>query len=196
MLEGPLNEKAVHLCVDMQRIFHDGLWQTPWMTRVLPVVTEIAGRFPERTMFTRFITPRYPEEMPGRWQRYYTRWKDATLERLDLQWLELVDPLRRLVPPALVIDKSRYSAFKGSALHNHLQSRDADTLIVTGSETDVCVLATVLDGVDLGYRVIVIRDAICSSSDEGHEASLKVYHQRYSLQIETANAEEVLSCWR
>ena len=196
MFEGPLTEKAVHLCVDMQRIFQDGLWRTPWMTRVLPVVTEIAGRFPERTMFTRFITPRHPEEVPGRWQRYYTRWKDATLERLDPQWLELVDPLRRLVPPAIVIDKSRYSAFKGSTLHKHLQSRGADTLIITGSETDVCVLATVLDGVDLGYRVIVVRDAICSSSDEGHEASLKVYHQRYSLQIEIANADEVLSCWR
>ena len=34
------------------------------------------------------------------------------------------------------------------------------------------------------------------SSDEGHEASLKVYHQRYSLQIEAANADEVLSSWR
>ena len=45
MFEGPLTEKAVHLCVDMQRIFQDGLWRTPWMTRVLPVVTEIAGRF-------------------------------------------------------------------------------------------------------------------------------------------------------
>jgi nicotinamidase-related amidase len=32
-------------------------------------------------------------------------------------------------------------------------------LTVTGSETDVCVLATVLDAVDLGYRVIVVRDA-------------------------------------
>ena len=39
----------------------------------------------------------------------------------------------------------------------------------SGSETDVCVLATVLDAVDIGYRVIVVRDAICSSSDEGHD---------------------------
>ena len=39
--------------------------------------------------------------------------------------------------------------------------------IVSGSETDVCVLATVLDAVDMGYRVIIARDAVCSSSDEG-----------------------------
>jgi nicotinamidase-related amidase len=31
------------------------------------------------------------------------------------------------------------------------------------------VLATVLDAVDIGYRVIVVRDAVCSSSDEGCE---------------------------
>ena len=34
----------------------------------------------------------------------------------------------------------------------HLRQREADALIVSGSETDVCVLATVLDAVDIGYR--------------------------------------------
>ncbi len=48
----------------------------------------------------------------------------------------------------------------------------------------------------LGYRVIVVRDAVCSSSDDGHDALLQVYHRRYSEQIETANAEAILSRWR
>jgi nicotinamidase-related amidase len=195
-LRAPLTPRTVHLCVDMQRIFATGgLWAAPWMERVLPVVTELAGRFPDRTMFTRFITPERPETLPGTWQLYYRRWREATREVLDPSWLELLDPLRRLVPPATVIDKTRYSAFADSALLMHLQERQADGLIVTGSETDVCVLATVLDAVDLGYRVIVVQDGICSSSDEGHDASLKVYHQRYSQQIETADAETVLRAW-
>jgi nicotinamidase-related amidase len=66
---------------------------------------------------------------------------------------------------------------------------------LTGSETDVCVLATVLGAVDLGYPVIVVSDAICSSSDEGHDALMKVYHGRYSEQIETLDTEAVLSRW-
>jgi nicotinamidase-related amidase len=94
-----------------------------------------------------------------------------------------------------VIDKTRYSAFAEPQLLQHLRERGADGLIVTGSETDVCVLGTVLGAVDLGYRVIVVRDAICSSSDEGHDALLRVYHRRYSEQIETADAEEVLRRW-
>jgi nicotinamidase-related amidase len=63
---------AVHLCVDMQRIFSsDGPWPTPWMERVLPTVTRIAERFPERTVFTRFITRATPADAIGRWRSYY-----------------------------------------------------------------------------------------------------------------------------
>jgi nicotinamidase-related amidase len=196
LLPIPLTEKTVHLCIDMQRIFApDGPWATPWMERVLPVVTEIAERFPARTVFTRFITPERPEGMPGMWQRYYRRWRETTRDRLDPSLLELAPPLARLTPPATVIGKTRYSAFAEPQLLQHLRERRADGLIVTGSETDVCVLATVLGAVDLGYRVIVVRDAICSSSDEGHDALLRVYHRRYSEQIETADADEVLRRW-
>ena len=37
------------------------------------------------------------------------------------------------------------------------------------------MLERVLDAVDIGYRVIVVRDAVCSSSDEGHEMLMR-YH--------------------
>jgi nicotinamidase-related amidase len=57
------------------------------------------------------------------------------------------------------------------------------------------VLATVLHAVDIGYRVIVVRDAICSSSDEGHEMLMRLYHTRYTEQIETADAETILGRW-
>ena len=58
------------------------------------------------------------------------------------------------------------------------------------------MLATVLDAVDLGYRVITVRDAVCSSSDEGHDMLLRLYHTRFSEQIETADAETILSRWQ
>jgi nicotinamidase-related amidase len=110
--------------------------------------------------------------------------------------LELLPALARLVPPAVVIDKTRYSAFAEPRLLSHLRRRGADALVVTGSETDVCVMATIMSAVDLGFRIILVRDAVCSSSDEGHNALLKVYRRRYSEQIETADAETILSRWR
>jgi len=196
LLDLPLTDKAVHLCIDMQRIFSvNGPWATPWMERVLPVVAEIASRFPARTIFTRFMTPMRPEDMPGMWRRYYERWPQTTRSRISPELLELMPLLTRLAPPAAVIDKTRYSAFSEPQLVKELRRREVDTLIITGSETDVCVLATVLDAIDYGYRVIIVRDAVCSSSDEGHDALLKLYHQRYSEQVETADMDDVLSRW-
>jgi nicotinamidase-related amidase len=181
----------------MQNIFAPGApWATPWMERVTPVVAALAERFAPQTVFTRFMTPQRPDDMPGSWRRYYEKWRETTRDRIDPELLELVPPLRRLIPPASLIDKTRYSAFAGSGLMEHLLQRRADSVIVTGSETDVCVLATVLGAVDRGLRVIVVTDAVCSSSDEGHDALLRLYRDRYSEQIETVTAETVLAQWQ
>ncbi len=195
-LSEPLTGRSVHLCVDMQRLFSpDGPWPTPWMDRTLPVIAEIAKVHAARTVFTRFIPPATPEDMPGRWRRYYERWREVTRERLDLRLLDLVPPLNSLAPPALVVDKPVYSPFAGWRLPAMLREREADALVVTGAETDVCVLGTVLGAVDHGYRVVLVTDAVCSSSDAGHEALLTLYRERFSEQIEVATADEVLSAW-
>src|SRR3569833_1847323 len=104
--------------------------------------------------------------------------------------------LGRLAPPAVVVDKTRFSAFVGSRLHDILRERRTDGLLITGAETDVCVLSTELSAVDLGYPVTLVTDAVCSSSNEGHDAVLRVYRGRYSQQVETASAEDILRLWR
>src|ERR1700747_3139599 len=97
---GPLTDRTVHLCIDMQNLFAlETPWHTPWTVRVLPVVTRIAERHQARTVFTRFIPPERPDQMPGSWQRYYERWQDLTRERIDPELLESVAP--SLLPPML-----------------------------------------------------------------------------------------------
>lgn len=194
---GPLGDGTVHLCIDMQNLFADGTpWHTPWMKRVLPVVARIAESHPEQTVFTRFIPARHPDELPGSWRRYYRRWADLTLERIDPRLLELVPPLARLAPPAAVVDKRFYSPFAEPDLSNLLRERQIDSLVITGAETDVCVLAAVLDAVDRGYRVVLATDALCSSSDQTHDALMTLYRSRYSLQIEAVESEAILEAWR
>lgn len=188
---------AVHLCIDMQRIFaRGGIWETPWMERVLPVIVDIAAQYTARTVFTRFITPLHAEDRPGRWQRYFNRWHGATRAELASSELELVSELERFVPPARIVDKPGYSAFSQSSLLEFLSERDVSTLVVTGSETDVCVLATILNAVELGFRVVVVEDALCSSSDDGHDALLTLYRNRFSEQIEITKAAELPTIWR
>jgi nicotinamidase-related amidase len=187
----------VHLCIDMQNIFAGGgLWATPWMERVLPGIVRLVQHNPPRTVFTRFITPHTAHERPGRWRRYFERWSGATRERAPEGALELVPALARFAPPAAVIDKPAYSAFFNSGLATLLSDKDVTSLIVTGSETDVCVLSSVLDAVDRGFRVVVVEDGLCSSSDTGHDALMTLYRARFTEQIELLSLDEVCDLWQ
>ena len=82
------------------------------------------------------------------------------------------------------------------ALATLLVERGIGTVVVTGSETDVCVLATVLDAVDLGLRVVIVEDALCSSFDAGHDALMTLYRNRFSEQIDLIKAEQLAALWR
>jgi nicotinamidase-related amidase len=193
---GPLTDSCAHLCVDMQNLFLETEWHTPWMERVLPVVERIARARPERTIFTRFIPAERPGQGEGTWRRYWERWSSMTLAALPAGAVDLLPSLAELVPPAEVVDKRVYSPWVEPGLHDRLRARGVDTLVITGAETDVCVLAAVLGAVDRGYRVVVPTDALCSSSDRTHDALLTLYRERYGQQVETVPSEEILRSWR
>lgn len=128
----------------------------------------------------------------GAWQAYYRKWQDMTLDRLDRDLIDLVSELRRFVPPARIFDKMTYSPWMSGQLHRVLQTEAVETLVITGGETDVCVLAAVLGGIDLGYRIRVLTDAICSGADDTHDATLKLLGDRFSVQLDLLETETFL----
>jgi nicotinamidase-related amidase len=196
LVNGPLTKTCIHLCCDMQRMFaEDTDWHMPWMHRVVPVVRRIAKPHASQTVFTRFIPASRPGEGSGTRKRYYQRWPAMTIEYLGRKMVDLVPELDGLVPPAQVVDKRVYSPWMDATLQALLQARGADTLVITGGETDVCVLATVLGAIDRGYRVVVASDAICSSADDTHDASLRLYQDRFGQQVEIATTEQILMNW-
>lgn len=192
-----VSENAVHLCVDMQRLFVDQTpWHTPWAGRVIPGIARLCDAHADRTCFTRFIPPASPEAAGGEWGRYWEHWVELTGDRIDPTLLDLAPDLQRYVPPARVFDKSVYSPWSEGGLQQSLAAAGVDTLVVTGGETDICVLATVLGAVDLGFRLVVVTDALCSSADSVHDAALQLYRDRFGLQIETVELDELLDGWR
>jgi nicotinamidase-related amidase len=193
-LTGP---NCVHLCVDMQAMFAEPTeWHAPWMSAVLPAIAELVGQQPERTLFTRFIPPATPQDAHGAWRHYYERWAMMTRERLPAAMIELVPALARHVPPAGVLDKSVYSPWLGTGLHRRLRAKGVDTLVVTGGESDVCVLATVLGAIDHGYRVVLPTDGVYSSADATHDAILSVYRSRFGMQLVDCTVQDILDDWK
>lgn len=147
---GPPGDRAVHLCIDMQRLFDKGSeWAVDWMRQVLPNVCQVVEMFPARTIFTRFIPPESLDDAPGAWRRYYEKWPQMLRQNLDSDWLRLLPELEIHLPGAQVFDKPVYSPWMDGRLHPMLQQDRIDTLILTGGETDICLLAAVIGAVDL-----------------------------------------------
>ena len=186
-----------HLCVDMQRLFaEDTPWNVPWMERVREPIAVLSAARPAETIFTRFVPPRKAEDMRGTWVEYYRKWPMMTREALGDDLVDILPELRALVPPAVVFDKPIYSPWLDGRLHHLLQQQEVTTLVLSGGETDVCVMAAVMGAVDLGYSIILLKDAICSTSDETHDASLNVLGSRFSTQIRISTVSDVLEWWR
>jgi len=193
---GPI-ESAVQICVDMQGIFAERTeWASPAVHRIVPAVARVCERSPERTIFTRFLTPERAEDAEGQWQVYYRRWSSMLAGRLDRGLFELVPQLRRFTPPAAVVDKYVHSGFENPALQERLDELQTKTVIFTGVETDVCVLATALTAIDRGYRTILVSDAIASSVPASHDACLDCIFGRYDEQVELVHSGSLLAAWK
>ncbi len=70
------------------------------------------------------------------------------------------------------VPKRRYSAFFGTDLEILLKGLKAETLILIGGMTDVCVHYTFVDGHQHDYHCRVIGDSVGGTCEAAHQASL------------------------
>jgi nicotinamidase-related amidase len=194
---GNLNPPILHLCIDMQRLFAEPTqWYVPDLATILPTVEQLADYLPGGTIFTKFITAKNPEGQVGRWHEYYQRWSSMTLSEIEPALLNLVPALEHYAEDSVVIDKYVFNAFENPKLDDEIRHRNTRTLIFSGVETDMCVLATVLAAVDRGYRCIIMVDGVASSDPDGHNAVIEAVFPRFNQHIETATLREILDAWR
>ncbi len=190
-------EDALHLNIDMQRLFSE---RTDWHVRdffsIVPTCAALLQHASDAALFARFVTPVTADDASGAWQRYYRRWSGVTLGQIAPELLDLIVDLTRLAPEAPVLDKAGYSAFSNPDFATLLVARNCRTLILSGIETDVCVLSTALEAVDRGLRVIVAQDAVASGSSDGHRAALDILKQRFDMQVELAGTAEIIEAWK
>lgn len=192
----PIGPDAVHVCVDMQRVFAERTaWHTSSIPTILPAIVRLAGHCPRRTVFTRFRTPPRASDAPGNWRRFYQRWAELTTDALGVEMLDVMAELASFAPPALIADKTTYSAFESAAFCTMLDDLGCRTILCTGVETDVCVLGTVMQAMDRGYRVIVAEDGVHGSSPEAHQATLDLVYRRFEDQLEIGPADEIIANW-
>lgn len=96
------------------------------------------------------------------------------------------------LPGEPVLLKLFASAFFGTPLAAMLTAAHCDTVVVTGASTSGCVRATVVDGMQYGYRVVVPREAVADRAAAPHDASLFDIDAKYGDVVSTEEALELL----
>ncbi len=195
---GVVDRHALHVCVDMQRLFLEpGSWHVPAGLEILPNIERLCAHAGRQNVFTKFITAKNVDEMEGhgQWQDYYQRWENLTQDKIGAEVLDIHPKLVPFTSDDREFDKRTYSAFSSPRFSQWIKERNPSALIFTGVETDACVLATVLSAVDRGYRCVIATDAVASSSVDAHTACLHHVYTRFATQIELATVDSIIAEW-
>ncbi|MEV4532339.1 isochorismatase family cysteine hydrolase [Asanoa sp. NPDC049518] len=81
----------------------------------------------------------------------------------------------------LVVEKTARSAFFPGRcpLPGMLSQRGVDTVVITGTLTNVCCESSARDASTLGYRVVLVADANSANRDQDHNAALHTIYRSF-----------------
>ena len=92
-----------------------------------------------------------------------------------------------------VVPNRRYSGFFHTDLDLLLRELGADTVIMTGLHTHMCVRHTSADAYCLGYNVVVAKDATDSFTQEDYDYGIKYLKEVYGAEI--TDVDTLLKGW-
>lgn len=97
-------------------------------------------------------------------------------------------------PEDIIVHKGlKASGFFATPLAMHLIHRRIDTVIVTGMSTSGCVRATVVDGLQYNFHVIVPFECVADRSQISHKVSLFDMHMKYASVVSLDETLEYLA---
>jgi ureidoacrylate peracid hydrolase len=174
--------RTAHIIVDLQNGFME-----PGATVELPVARDIVPNVNKISQVVRaagginvFIRYLIDEETLTNWSSWFMDFaspqrRQAMIETFskDCHGFALWPGLD-VQSTDLIVDKTRFGAFVpgSSKLHEILQARDIDTLIITGTATNVCCESTARDAMQMNYKIIFVADGNAAMTDAEHNATL------------------------
>lgn len=90
----------------------------------------------------------------------------------------------------VIRNKKRYDSFAATELDHVLRSRNLDTVLLTGVNTNSCVIATTIAGNTRDYSMVVVEDCVDTMDPSLHDAALAVIRQAFGW---VATTDEVVA---
>lgn len=189
---GP-GRKCAILVSDMQRAYTEGLFETEFRQdkeiETIQKLLQVACRNNIPVIYTLIAFNDYEIQYPNIWLQ-----KIPELTRLKIGSFETeLDP--RLLfeeQNSIIITKKITSSFFGTQLANQLRCQEIDTVIVTGCTTSGCVRATTVEGLENGFRMMVVKDAVADRWPEAHKQSLFEINAKYGDVIDSSEAMMIM----
>jgi ureidoacrylate peracid hydrolase len=194
--------KTALVVIDMQNTWvKEGMpAYSPYCEAIVPNINRLAAamRAAGGTVF--WVRAIYGDDAPHTWKSY--------MEFLSPEFLgDMLDALTEghegaalwhgldVQPGDQHVIKRRFSALiQGSSdLGERCQKAGIDTLIITGTATNICCESTARDAFMLSYRTLVVSDANATATDEAHNASLNALFTRFADVFSTDEVLDLLA---
>ena len=103
-------------------------------------------------------------------------------------------PALEVRPEDEIVQKRRFSAFvQGSSdLPQRLGTQGYDTVLITGTVTNVCCESSARDAMMLNFKTVMVSDANAARSDAEHNATLATFYAIFGDVMDTAYVIERL----
>jgi len=174
--------RTAHLTVDLQNSFvaEGALVEVPVAREIVANVNFISAVMCDAGGLNVFLRYTYDENEPQPWTTWFGTYltPDLSLAHKNAfsrgaePWQ--LWPLLEVQQTDLVVDKTRFSAFTPGTcpVHAMLRARGIDTLIITGTLTNVCCESTARDAMQQNYKIIFVADGNSALTDAQHNATL------------------------
>lgn len=155
-----IGKSDVLLVIDMQNVYlPQNQWECEGITGAISYIGEVLEKFPEdQVIFTRFMAPEHPQ---GTWKEYNR--VNGEINRSE-ELNAPVQELQKYMTSENTFYKSTYSCISNAQLLEKLMKYD--TVYITGVVAECCVLATVFELIDMGKKIVFLRNGIAGESIE------------------------------
>jgi ureidoacrylate peracid hydrolase len=195
--------KTALVVVDMQNAFMlPGVAHAlcPMAEKIVPNINRLAQAVRQTGGTVIWIKTTFKADALQNWSTYFEMVKPEQGARrvaaltADSKGHELW-PALDVRPDDLIVEKNRFSAFiQGSSnLAEVLREHGLDTVLVTGTVTNVCCESTARDAMMLNFKTIMVSDGNSAHSDAEHTATLAAF---YAVFGDVMDTDMTIACLR
>jgi nicotinamidase-related amidase len=151
----------------------------------IPVIYTKFVAGPERTLMWEW-SPMLAPPVCCCWKGFRRHYAEVDKE---LDCADIIDELYP-EPGDPIVEKFGYGAFHNTHLDDLLKARHVQSVLVTGTVTQICVEETARESFKRGYPTTIVADAVSSYLPDLHDAVLKSFARKFGW---VSTADEVIS---